>query len=119
MARESTSASRRKSLLEGLNVLADAVSVTLGPHGRNVIIEHRTDGLPPVATKDGATVAERVKFPAAIGNAGVNMVRQMAMKVAKEAGDGTTTSVVLTRRLAQEIHKALAAGMIPVTSSLG
>lgn len=109
----------RKGLLDGLNVLADAVSVTLGPHGRNVIIEHRTEGLPPVATKDGATVAERIKFPAAIGNASVNMVRQMAMKVAKEAGDGTTTSVVLTRRLAQEVQKALAAGMNPRDVQLG
>jgi len=109
----------RQGLLEGLNVLADAVGVTLGPHGRNVIIAHRTDGLPPVATKDGATVAQSIQLPAAVGNAGVTMLRQMATSVAKEVGDGTTTSVVLTRRLAQEIHKALAAGMNPRDVSLG
>jgi chaperonin GroEL len=109
----------RQGLLDGVNALADAVGVTLGPSGRNVIIEHRADGLPPVATKDGATVAQSLELSGAMGNAGLMLVRQMATTVAKEAGDGTSTSVVLTRRLAQETHKALAAGMNPHDISLG
>ncbi|QGM46797.1 Hsp60 family chaperonin [Methylocystis heyeri] len=109
----------RKGLLDGVDTLADAVAVTLGPLGRNVIIEHRADGLPPVATKDGATVAQAVEPPAAMGKAGVALMRHMATTVAKEAGDGSTTSVILARRLARETRKALAAGMNPRDVSLG
>ena len=109
----------RQGLLDGVNILADAVGVTLGPSGRNVMIEHRTGTLAPMATKDGATVAQSIELPGAMGNAGLMLVRQMATTVSKEAGDGTTTSIVLTRRLAQETHKALAAGMNPRDISLG
>ncbi len=109
----------RRGLLDGVETLADAVAVTLGPLGRNVIIEHRADGLAPVATKDGATVAQAIEQRCAMGNAGVALVRHMATTVAKEVGDGTTTSVVLTRRLARETRKALAAGMNPRDVSLG
>lgn len=109
----------RQGLLDGVNVLADAVGVTLGPSGRNVMIEHRTGTLAPMATKDGATVAQSIELSGAMGNAGLMLVRQMATTVSKEAGDGTTTSIVLTRRLAQETHKALAAGMNPRDISLG
>jgi chaperonin GroEL len=109
----------RRGLLDGVNTLADAVGVTLGPRGRNVIIEHRADGLPPVATKDGATVAQAIEHRSSMANAGVALLRHMATAVAREAGDGTTTSVVLTRRLARETRKALAAGMNPRDISLG
>jgi chaperonin GroEL len=103
----------RRDLLSGIDALADAVSVTLGPRGRNVVIEHRAAGLPPVATKDGVTVAQAVELSGRMESVGVALVRQMATTVAKEAGDGTTTSVVLTRRIAAETRKALAAGMNP------
>ena len=109
----------RQGLLDGVNALANAVGVTLGPSGRNVMIEHRTGTLAPVATKDGATVAQSIELSGAMGNAGLMLVRQMATTVSKEAGDGTTTSIVLTRRLAQETHKALTAGMNPRDISLG
>lgn len=103
----------RRDLLAGVDALADAVGVTLGPRGRNVVIEHRAQGLPPVATKDGVTVARAIELAGRTQSVGVSLVRQMATTVAKEAGDGTTTSVVLTRRLAAETRKALAAGMNP------
>jgi len=109
----------RMKLLDGLDVLADAVGVTLGPCGRNVVIEHRASGLPPVATKDGATVAQAVETSGRTESVGISLVRQMATTVAKEAGDGTTTSVVLTRRVAAETRKALAAGMNPRDIALG
>ncbi len=109
----------RQGLLDGVNALADAVGVTLGPRGRNVIIEHRAAGLPPVATKDGVTVAQSIELPGAMNNVGVTMLRQMATTVAKEVGDGTTTSIVLTRRIAVETRKALAAGMNPRDIQLG
>lgn len=103
----------RRDLLAGVNALADAVGVTLGPRGRNVVIEHRAAGLPPVATKDGVTVAQAIELSGRTESVGVSLVRQMATTVAKEAGDGTTTSVVLTRRIAAETRKALAAGLNP------
>jgi chaperonin GroEL len=103
----------RRDLLAGVDALADAVGVTLGPRGRNVVIEHRARGLPPVATKDGVTVARAIELSGRTQSVGVSLVQQMAATVAKEAGDGTTTSVVLTRRLAAETRKALAAGMNP------
>ncbi|HEY8260715.1 MAG TPA: molecular chaperone GroEL [Methylosinus sp.] len=103
----------RRDLLAGVDALADVVGVTLGPRGRNVVIEHRAQGLPPVATKDGVTVARAIELSGRTQSVGVSLVRQMATTVAKEAGDGTTTSVVLTRRLAAETRKALAAGMNP------
>ena len=109
----------RRDLLAGVDALADAVAVTLGPRGRNVVIEHRAAGLPPVATKDGVTVAQAVELSGRTQSVGVSLVRQMATTVAKEAGDGTTTSVVLTRRLAAETRKALAAGINPRDIVLG
>jgi chaperonin GroEL len=109
----------RRDLLAGVDILADAVGVTLGPRGRNVVIEHRAAGLPPVATKDGVTVAQAIELSGRTQSVGVSLVRQMATTVAKEAGDGATTSVVLTRRLAAETRKALAAGMNPRDLALG
>lgn len=109
----------RMKLLDGVNTLADAVGVTLGPRGRNVVIEHRAAGLPPVATKDGVTVAQAIELAGRTESVGVSLVRQMATTVAKEAGDGTTTSVVLTRRIAVETRKALAAGFNPRDLAIG
>ena len=109
----------RRDLLAGVDALADAVAVTLGPRGRNVVIEHRAQGLAPIATKDGVTVAQAIELSGRTQSVGVTLVRQMATMVAKEAGDGTTTSVVLTRRLATETRKALAAGMNPRDIVLG
>lgn len=109
----------RMKLLDGVNTLADAVGVTLGPRGRNVVIEHRAAGLPPVATKDGVTVAQAIELAGRTESVGVSLVRQMATTVAKEAGDGTTTSVVLTRRIAVGTRKALAAGFNPRDLAIG
>lgn len=109
----------RHDILAGVRTLADAVSVTLGPRGRNVMIEHRAAGLPPVATKDGVTVAQAVELSGPRQSVGVSLVRSMAMKVAREAGDGTTTAVVLARRVADETRKALAAGMNPRDLTIG
>ncbi len=84
----------RRDILVGVRTLADSVGVTLGPRGRNVIIEHRAHGLPPVATKDGVTVAQAIELPGRRESIGVSMVRSMATTVSREAGDGTTTAVV-------------------------
>lgn len=109
----------RRDILAGVRTLADSVAVTLGPRGRNVIIEHRAHGLPPVATKDGVTVAQAIELPGRRESIGVSMVRTMATTVAREAGDGTTTAVVLARRIADETRKALASGMNPRDISIG
>jgi len=109
----------RRDILGGVRTLAESVGVTLGPRGRNVVIQHRADGLPPVATKDGATVAQAIELHGRRQNIGVSVVRSMATAVAKQAGDGSTTAVVLTRRLAEDTRKALAAGMNPRDIALG
>lgn len=109
----------RRDILVGVRALADSVGVTLGPRGRNVIIEHRAHGLPPVATKDGVTVAQAIELPGRRESIGVSMVRAMATTVAREAGDGTTTAVVLARRIADDTRKALASGMNPRELSVG
>ncbi|NUJ80673.1 molecular chaperone GroEL [Methylocystis sp. FS] len=109
----------RRDILVGVRTLADSVGVTLGPRGRNVIIEHRAHGLPPVATKDGVTVAQAIELPGRRESIGVSMVRSMATTVSREAGDGTTTAVVLTRRIAEDTRKALASGMNPRELTLG
>lgn len=101
----------RLGMLAGINLLADTVQVTLGPQGRNVLIQHRTDGVMPVFTRDGVTVARSVTAGVNVQDLGVNMVRQVAAKVSSEAGDGTTTAVVLTRRIAAEAVKVMSAGV--------
>jgi chaperonin GroEL len=109
----------RRDILAGVRTLADSVGVTLGPRGRNVIIEHRAHGLAPVATKDGVTVAQAIELSGKRESIGVSMVRTMATTVAREAGDGTTTAVVLTRRIANETRKAFASGMNARDLSIG
>jgi len=103
----------RLSLLAGVNLLADAVRVTLGPHGRNVLIQHRTDGVMPIFTRDGVTVARAIGAGDNAQDIGVAMLRQMAARVSAEAGDGTSTAIVLARRIAAEAVKAMNAGMDP------
>ena len=87
----------RKELMEGIDILADAVVCTLGPNGRNVLIEN--DQQAPLSTKDGVTVAKSVNVNGRIKDLGVKMVRQAAMQTADKAGDGTTTSTLLAREM--------------------
>lgn len=109
----------RRRMLAGVNLLADAVQVTLGPRGRNVVIEHRTAGFPPAVTKDGVTVARSIEVADRFQSAGIGMFRQMAGAVAKESGDGTTTTIVLARYIARKLHAAMSAGLDPQGLRIG
>jgi chaperonin GroEL len=106
----------RRGLLSGVNKLADAVQVTLGPRGRNVVIEGF--GAPTV-TKDGVTVAKSMELSDKIENMGVQMVKEVASKTSDVAGDGTTTATVLARAIAVEGHKCVVAGMNPMDLQRG
>jgi chaperonin GroEL len=103
----------RLRMLAGADLLADAVQITLGPHGRNVLIEHRTAGVAPILTRDGITVARSIEDGDAARNAGIAMLREAARNVSREAGDGTSTTIVLARGIAAGAVKAMAAGMDP------
>ena len=92
----------RKQLSEGINALADAVKVTLGPRGRNVVISRDNS---VAITKDGVTVAREVHLENYMANVGAQMVKQVANKVALEAGDGTTTATVLAHAIFTEGNK--------------
>src|ERR1035441_1655737 len=83
----------RQAILRGVNLLADAVKVTLGPKGRNVVIEKKFGA--PTITKDGVTVAKEIELPDGLENMGAQMVREVASKTSDVAGDGTTTATVL------------------------
>ena len=107
----------RDCLLRGVNLLADAVSVTLGPKGRNVVMQ-KSFGAPRV-TKDGVTVAKEIELPDNFENMGAQMVREVASKTVDRAGDGTTTATVLARAIAVEGIKAVAAGMNPMDLKRG
>ncbi len=98
----------RASLLAGVEKLAAAVKVTLGPRGRNAVIDKSWGG--PTVTKDGVTVAEEVELIDKIENLGAKLVKEAASKTSKIAGDGTTTATVLTEALFREACKNLAAG---------
>ena len=99
-------------MLEGVDHLADAVSVTLGPKGRNVVLD-QSWGAPKI-TKDGVTVAKGIEFSDAFKNMGAQLVRSVASKTNDVAGDGTTTSTVLARAIFREGCKAVAAGLNPM-----
>lgn len=99
-------------MLEGVDRLADAVQVTLGPRGRNVVLD-RTFGVPKI-TKDGVTVAKDIEFKDRYHNIGASLVKQVASKVNDEAGDGTTTATILARAVFKEGCKSVAAGMNPM-----
>ncbi|KAK8795751.1 hypothetical protein WA158_000407 [Blastocystis sp. Blastoise] len=102
----------RRSMLKGVNALADAVETTLGPKGRNVVIE-QTYGAPKI-TKDGVTVAKAIDFENKFENMGAALVRQVASKTNETAGDGTTTATILARAIYNEGCKSVAAGLNPM-----
>ncbi|MGL4226084.1 MAG: chaperonin GroEL [Rickettsia sp.] len=107
----------REQMLEGIDILADAVKVTLGPKGRNVLIE-QSFGAPKI-TKDGVTVAKSIELKDKIRNAGAQLLKSAATKAAEVAGDGTTTATVLARALAREGNKLVAAGYNPMDLKRG
>jgi len=102
----------RALILQGCDRLADAVQVTLGPKGRNVVIEQNYG--PPKITKDGVTVAKNIEFQDKMMNLGASLVKQVAVSTNDVAGDGTTTATVLTRAIFSEGCKSVAAGMNPM-----
>merc|ERR1719201_3129465 len=110
-------AEARALMLEGCNRLADAVVTTMGPRGRNVIIE-QSFGAPKV-TKDGVTVAKAIEFSDKRMNVGAALIKQVASKTNDVAGDGTTTSTVLGRAIFREGAKAVVAGMNPMDVKRG
>ena len=107
----------RKSILKGVNTLADAVKVTLGPKGRNVILD-RSFGAPTV-TKDGVTVAKEIELEDKFENMGAQMVREVASKTSDVAGDGTTTATILAQAIYREGAKTVAAGSNPMDVKRG
>ena len=107
----------RDRMLRGVNVLADAVKVTLGPKGRNVVIE-KSFGSPRI-TKDGVTVAKEIELADKFENMGAQMVKEVASRTNDEAGDGTTTATVLAQAIIKEGLKAVAAGMNPMDLKRG
>ncbi|MEX3948975.1 chaperonin GroEL [Paraburkholderia sp. EG287B] len=109
--------SARARIVKGVNVLADAVKVTLGPKGRNVLIE-RSFGAPTI-TKDGVSVAKEIELKDRLENMGAQVVKQVASKTADVAGDGTTTATVLAQAIVQEGMKHVAAGMNPMDLKRG
>ena len=107
----------RTKMIEGVNVLANAVKTTLGPKGRNVIIQ-KSYGAPHI-TKDGVTVAQEIELEDALENMGAQMVKEVASKTADEAGDGTTTATILAQAIVREGAKSVAAGMNPMDLKRG
>jgi chaperonin GroEL len=107
----------RQAILRGVNTLADAVKVTLGPKGRNVVIEKKFGS--PTITKDGVTVAKEIELKDALENMGAQMVREVASKTSDVAGDGTTTATVLAQAIYREGVKTVAAGANPMALKRG
>jgi chaperonin GroEL len=102
----------RRRMLSGVNVLADAVQVTLGPKGRNVILDQNFGE--PKITKDGVTVAKHIEFSDRYMNLGASLVKQVANRTNNEAGDGTTTATILARKIFSEGCKSISGGMNPM-----
>src|SRR5258708_3598696 len=111
------SADARQRMLRGVDILADAVKVTLGPKGRNVVLD-KSFGAPRI-TKDGVTVAKEIELSDKFENMGAQMVREVAVKTSDQAGDGTTTATVLAQAIVREGAKAVAAGMNPMDLKRG
>src|SRR5512134_3391100 len=107
----------REKVTKGVNILADAVTVTLGPRGRNVVLE-KSWGAPTV-TKDGVTVAKEIELADKFENMGAQMVKEVASKTSDVAGDGTTTATVLARAIFGEGAKLVAAGHDPMSLKRG
>ena len=107
----------RESILRGVDTLADAVKVTLGPRGRNVILE-KSFGSPTI-TKDGVTVAKEIELEDKFENMGAQMVKEVASKTSDVAGDGTTTATILAQSIYREGSKLVAAGANPMALKRG
>ena len=107
----------RAKMLQGVDILANAVKVTLGPKGRNVVLE-KSYGAPRIS-KDGVTVAKEIELSDKFENMGAQMVREVATKASDTAGDGTTTATVLAQAIVREGAKAVAAGMNPMDLKRG
>src|SRR5277367_3896028 len=110
-------AEAREKMLRGVDILANAVRVTLGPKGRNVVLD-KSFGAPRI-TKDGVTVAKEIELADKFENMGAQMVREVASKTVDKAGDGTTTACVLAQAIVREGAKAVAAGMNPMDVKRG
>src|ERR1700751_5472912 len=111
------SSSARSEIAKGLNLLANAVKVTLGPRGRNVIIEKSWGS--PTVTKDGVTVAKEIELEDKLANMGAQMVKEVASKTSDVAGDGTTTATVLAQAIYAEGTKLVTAGANPMDIKRG
>jgi chaperonin GroEL len=107
----------RSAILKGVNVLADAVKVTLGPRGRNVVIEKSFGA--PLITKDGVTVAKEIELEGKFENLGAQMVKEVASKTSDDAGDGTTTATLLAQAIFREGAKIVTAGHNPMDIKRG
>lgn len=109
----------RSKMLRGIDKLARAVEITLGVSGPGAVIQHRTDGFPPIYTRDGFTVAHAITLNDPVEDLGARILRDVAGAVSRRAGDGTTTSVVLARKIAQGCARSLAAGAHPTALRQG
>src|SRR5215469_2655561 len=109
--------SARAKMVEGVNILANAVKVTLGPKGRNVVLERSFGG--PTVTKDGVSVAKEIELKDKLQNMGAQMVKEVASKTSDNAGDGTTTATVLAQAIVREGMKYVASGMNPMDLKRG
>ncbi len=109
--------SARAKMVEGVNILANAVKVTLGPKGRNVVLERSFGG--PTVTKDGVSVAKEIELEDKLQNMGAQMVKEVASKTSDNAGDGTTTATVLAQSIVREGMKYVASGMNPMDLKRG
>src|SRR5438094_3020725 len=107
----------RQAILRGVNLLADAVKITLGPKGRNVVLDKKFGS--PVITKDGVTVAKEIELKDPLENMGAQMVKEVASKTSDVAGDGTTTATVLAQAIFREGVKTVAAGANPMAVRRG
>src|SRR5207302_987864 len=112
-----TGENSRQAILRGVNILADAVKITLGPKGRNAVIEKKFGS--PTITKDGVTVAKEIELQDALENMGAQMVREVASKTSDVAGDGTTTATVLAQAIYREGIKMVTAGGNPMEIKRG
>jgi chaperonin GroEL len=112
-----TGVNSRQAILRGVNILSDAVKITLGPKGRNAVIEKKFGS--PIITKDGVTVAKEIELPDPLENMGAQMVREVASKTSDVAGDGTTTATVLAQAIFREGVRTVVAGASPMALKRG
>jgi chaperonin GroEL len=113
----SSGSDMNQKILNGINILADNVASTLGPRGRNVILQEKNKR--PIITKDGVTVAEFVDLEDPIENAGAQIIKQAAMQTNLDAGDGTTTATVLSRAILTKAQKYISSGVPPIELQRG